>query len=637
MMKKKEASGFSNSSHFIKTLHMEDPDYSNPPLEVPPEARNRMLAHLRLLYGEEEAAGCLPELERILKVYYAHKPRELIDAEKEIDPKERFTEKDMVLITYGDLFRGGERSPLATLADLCDTYLRAINTLHILPFYPYSSDRGFSVIDFRAVDPRLGSWQDINFLEERYQLMFDGVINHVSSRSDWFRKFLNGNPDYEDFFIAFSSQEELTIEDRGKIFRPRTSDILTRFQTINGPRHVWTTFSADQIDLNYKNPKVLLSVIDLLLFYIRQGTDMIRLDAVSYIWAEPETTCVHLNQAHEIVKLFRTVLDVAAPHVALITEANLPHEQNVSYFGNGFDEARMAYNFALPPLVLYSFYKQDATVLTRWAKSLDIKSDTTAFFNILDTHDGIGLMGAKNILSEEEIDFLIGRARENGAFISYRREENGGRAPYEINTTWWSALDRDDGDEDMAFKAARFMASRCVPLVLQGVPGIYAHGALGTSNDPDIVETSRGKREINRQSVDSRAIAKALEDPDSKLSHIGPILRKMNVTRTAQRAFHPNGRQVLLTVSPGVFSILRISPEGDRHILALINVSDRMTDMKIGFSNLGIEESLWVDLLSGKQWAAQGRKLPITLRPYEVIWLKPYHQMDESELPSEAV
>jgi len=324
----------------IHTVHNLEPDYKRSLLKLPSAVHKQMFDRLSFLYGEALADAYMPELERILKVYYAHKPREMISKERNYSPKERFTEEDVILITYGDLLYGEEASPLATLAKFCDTYLEGtINTLHILPFFPYSSDRGFSVIDFETVDPNLGTWQDIEDLENRYQLMFDGVINHLSSRSRWFSEFLNGNTYYEGFFITFSSPDELTPEQRKMIFRPRTSDILTEFHTIKGPRYVWTTFSNDQVDLNYQNPDVLMRVIEILLMYVRHGADIIRLDAVTYLWTEPGTSCVHLDQSHEIIKLFRDILDLVAPGVALITETNVPHKENVSYFGNGHDGA----------------------------------------------------------------------------------------------------------------------------------------------------------------------------------------------------------------------------------------------------------------------------------------------------------
>jgi len=456
-------------------------------------------------------------------------------------------------------------------------------------------------------------------------LMFDGVINHVSSKSRWFQEFLNGNPYYKDFFITYDSPDELTPEQRSMIFRPRTSDILTPFYTINGTKYVWTTFSSDQIDLNYKNPDVLMRVLEILLMYVRRGARIIRLDAVTYIWAEPGTRCVHLAQTHEIVKLFRNVLDIVAPRVALITETNVPHEENISYFGNGRDEAQMVYNFALPPLVLYTFYAQDSTAISKWAAGLEKVSDTATFFNFLDSHDGVGLMGVKGILEPAQIDLIIEKAQEHGGLISYKAGKRRNKEPYEINITWFSALNREDED-DIAFQVRRFVASRVIGLVLRGVPGIYLHSLIGTQNDIESVLSTHSNRDINRTVIDDHAITEALADPLSKLSRINRELGRLITIRTRQPAFHPNGDQHVLMLSEKLFSLLRISPDGGQHILCLINITPDTCHVAIPLSQLNRTESQWYDLVSEMEWMAEEGKLSLTLQPYDIMWLEPLNE-----------
>ncbi len=615
------------------SVHNQEPDFTRPLLEISSKDRERMLDRLSFLYGEADAKAYMPELERILKVYYAHKPQEMIDLEKHFDPEERFTEEDAILITYGDLLRGESHSPLVSLANFIGKAPRLkkfINTLHILPFFPYSSDRGFSITDFRAVDPKMGSWMDIEEIGKRFQLMFDGVLNHASSKSRAFQEMLYGNPAYKDIAIAFNSPDELTPEQRNIIVRPRTSDLLTKFHSINGPAYVWTTFSQDQIDLNYKNPKVLMWIIDTLLLYVRRGADIIRLDAVTYLWREPGTPSVHMEQTHEIVKLFRDVLNVVAPGVALITETNVPHEDNVTYFGNGYDEAQMVYNFALPPLVLHTFYRENVDAISKWARDLEYVSKRTTFFNILDTHDGIGLLGVRNILPGEDIDFIVQRAKEHGAFISYRTVEGGRDEPYEINSTWFSALNKHNSNEDIAFQVKRFAASRSLSLVLKGVPGIYFHGLAGTDNDPEVIEVSGSKREINRKVIYEKDVWKAMEDPNSKLSHIRNQLVKIFEIRVQHYAFHPNGEQHILTISPDIFTVLRISPDENQHILTMTNVTSRVCSIEIPLSEINVNEIRWYDLVSEREWTSANKKLVITLEPYDVTWLTPFNELDET-------
>ena len=616
----------SNPPSLTGTVYLQEPDYERPIFQLSSQTLQRLGERLAFLYGADAARQFLPELERICQVHCAHKPASWAQMEKTVDPAERFTEKDIILITYGDLIRGDGNSPLAILADFCDRYLEGnINILHILPFFPYSSDRGFSVIDFTEVDPRLGTWEDIWKLEKHYRLMFDGVFNHVSSRSRWFQEFRNSNPYYRDFFIAFDSPDELSLEQRAAIFRPRTSDILSPYATIEGVKHVWTTFSQDQVDLNYRSPHVLMRVLEILLNYVRHGADIIRLDAVTYLWSELGTSCAHLAQTHEIVKLLRDVLDCVAPTVSLITETNVPHQENISYFGNGRDEAQMVYNFALPPLVLHAFYRQDASWLADWTTKLATNSPYVTFFNFLDSHDGIGLMGVKDILPPQEIDYILQKAQEHGGLVSYKAGGDGREEPYEINITWFSALNRppQESHEDDAFQVRRFVASRVVALIIPGVPGIYLHSLIGTRNDIEAVTASDSKRDINRMVIDEALIWAALEDPLSKISRIGRELGRLLTIRTQKRAFHPNGSHRVLQLDPRVLAVLRGSPEGDQHILALINVANQSFHLTITAQDLGLSHPYWYDLVSEMDWALDSEGLHLSLLPYDVLWLEP--------------
>ena len=598
------------------------PDYTGTPLTVSSGKYEEMLGRLKILYGEEKAQECMAELVRIMKVHYAHKPLEMVDEEKGFDTSNRFTEEDVILITYGDLIRKDGVTSLAALSEFCKIYLEGtINTLHLLPFFPYSSDRGFAVIDFRSVDPSLGSWQDIEDLSKEYKLMFDGVINHVSSQSRWFYEFLNDNPLYENFFISYDSPDELTLEQRRVIFRPRTSDILSEFRGIDKTRHIWTTFSRDQVDLNYKNPKVLTRVIDMLLFYVRHGASTIRLDAVTFLWREPGTRCASLDETHEVIKLFRSILDVVAPTVSLITETNVPHEENISYFGRSGDEAQMVYNFALPPLLLHTFYSGDATALSKWAGELKHVPGTT-YFNFLDSHDGIGLMGVKGILDEEEINCIVRRARKHGGYISYKTAQDGTETPYEINITWFSALNHDH-NEDLAFQVRRFVASRIISLVLKGVPGIYLHSLIGTRNDIEAVLETSSNRDINRAVIDGEAIHNALIDPFSKISRINRELGRLITIRTRKQAFHPYGGQKILNLSPEIFVLLRTSPDGKEKVLALTNVSTKVCRLEVPLADLDADDIHWYDIVSGVEWMSDEGMLYINMNPYDIIWLEP--------------
>ena len=605
--------------------HLPEPDYARPLLEVSPEQRERLLEKMAVLYGRAKAEEWCPEFERMMRIYHAHKTPEMLEDDTPFDPAERFTEKDVVLITYGDLLTSGERRPLGALRDFVRVFMRgAINTVHILPFFPYSSDRGFSVVDFEQVDPRLGKWEDIEELGLRVRLMFDGVFNHVSSKSRWFQGFLNGDPEFQEFFIAFSTRDAIDPDHLRLILRPRATDLLSRFDTIGGARFVWTTFSRDQVDLDYHNPRVLVAIVAVLLLYVRRGADVLRLDAVTYIWRELGTRCAHLDETHALVQLFRAVLDVVAPQVALITETNVPHEDNVSYFGNGTNEAQAVYNFALPPLVLHTFHTGDTTRLAGWARTLEHVSDTATYFNFLDSHDGIGLMGAQGILTPEEIEALVARCYHHGGLVSFRDTGDGTRSPYEMNITWYCALNRDDDGEPMSLKVDRFIAARSIALVLRGVPGIYLPSLFGAKNDTAAVLGGEEARAINRQTIDEEALFGLLGDRESWVHQVAVRFRRLIQRRIEAPAFHPNADQEILAPGRAVFAVLRRTRDGRQRVLALTNVTAQGRQVRLTSEDLGGRTVAWRDLISGQRVSVSpDDSLDVALRPYGVLWLTP--------------
>lgn len=606
-----------------KERHLPAPDYTRPLLDPTPEQTERLLAILTLLYGQEGARTCLPELVRLMRSYYAHKTPEMIAGERGFDPASRFDERDAILITYGDLVESPGKRPLEAISEVASELLGgAFNTIHLLPFFPYSSDRGFAVVDFQEVDPRLGDWEDIERLNERFRLMFDGVINHISSKSRWFQRFLNCRPGFENYFVTFSTGEEISPDHLQLIMRPRTTDLLTPFQTMYGIKWVWTTFGPDQVDLNFRNPEVMLRVVEVLLLYVRRGADILRLDAVTYIWRELGTRCAHLVQTHALVQLFRAVLDVVAPNVALISETNAPHEDNIGYFGDGTNEAQLVYNFALPPLTLHTFLSGDASRLSAWAAELVPPSSETAFFNFLDSHDGIGLLGARGILAEEEIDAMVRSVEERGGLVSYRSDGAGGQSPYELNVTWYSALNREDAGEDERLQVARFVASRSIALVLRGVPGVYLPSLFGSKNDVEAVKLGEGARAINRDTLDLPTLRRMLEDPDTWVAKVAERFLELIRARIATPAFHPNAGQTVLTGNPGVFALLRTAADGGR-VLAVINVTDRTQHFTCAGDLLGTSEPRWHDLLSAAEATVAEAGLSLALEPYAVHWLAP--------------
>jgi glucosylglycerate phosphorylase len=520
---------------------------------------------------------------------------------------------DALLITYGDTLLGEEEAPLAALRQFSVRHLKErLSGIHLLPFFPYSSDYGFAVKDYLAVRPDIGTWADVEALHADFQLMFDFVLNHVSAESAWFRGFLRGELPYRDFFITVDPETDLST-----VTRPRTTPLLTRFEAALGPRWVWTTFGPDQVDLNYRNPEVLLRMLEVMLTYVERGADLLRMDAVAYLWKEPGTSCVHLPQTHQVVKLFRDVLDEVAPKVQIVTETNVPQRDNVSYFGDGRDEAQMVYQFPLAPLVLDAFVRGDAARLTAWAGSLDPPSEQTAFFNFLASHDGIGVVPARGLLSEAEIAGLAARVLAHGGQVSDKANPDGSVSPYELNTTFFDALsDPNDKSEDWSTKLDRFICSQAIMLALAGVPGIYIHSLFGSPNDQAGFAKSGWKRDLNHQRLSLAEVESALSDEATHQAQVFRRYARLLELRRRQPGFHARSGQQVLEAGPGVFALARGPREG-QVLVTLHNVTDSHRvapgDWPVG------GPGKWRDVISGESF---DRGSEVRLAPYQVLWLQ---------------
>jgi len=519
-----------------------------------------------------------------------------------------FSQEDVFLITYGDTLNKKGELPLKTLYQFAVSQFKNVfSTIHILPFFPFSSDDGFSVVDFFTVNSELGDWKDIRRLVSEFQMMFDLVLNHVSAKSMWFQNYLEEKTYYKEFAIEVDPSVDLSM-----VTRPRSLPLLTRFKkTSDEVVHVWTTFGSDQIDLNYKSLHVLEKMMEALLFYVEQGATSIRLDAIAYLWKEIGTTCIHLKQTHQLVQLFRKILDVVAPDVLLITETNVPHHENMSYFGDGRNEAQMIYNFTLPPLLFYSFVQEDSTVLSEWAKCLRVNSPHNTFFNFTASHDGIGVRPLEGILPRSEIDSLIDIVTENGGSVSYKRNPDGSQSPYELNITYVDALLNAESKTDL-WHIPKFLASQAIQFVLPGVPASYIHSVLGSRNWEMGLRQTQRARTINREKLQVDEVLSQLKDPETFRSMIFYNYIKMIKTRKRQSAFHPNADFEILEIDPKAFIIARYAK--DQIIYAVTNISSK----RIVISLSGTGAPLWMkDLITRVNFCTDILKL----NPYQFLWL----------------
>ena len=524
-----------------------------------------------------------------------------------------WSEEDALIITYGNSLIDGSHKPLDLLHDFLLRYWKGyLNAVHILPFFTYTSDDGFAVSDFRAVNPQLGDWPDINRIDDDFKLMSDLVLNHVSSQGAWFNAYRQGQAPYDKFFFEASPEDDLSA-----VVRPRTTPLLQEVETSNGPRHVWCTFSHDQIDVDFRNPEVLLEFLRIIRLHLDNGVRLIRLDAVAFLWKVAGTPSIHLPQTHEVIKLMRLLCDNTSERVVLITETNVPKTENLSYFGKR-NEAHMIYNFPLPPLMLYAMMSGDASALVKWQKAMPPAPLGCAYLNFTASHDGIGMRPAEGLLSAEQQAQVIDTVREIGGLVSMRALPGGGEAPYEINTTFFDAMQRTfEGPDDYHFD--RFMCSQTLVMALEGIPAFYIHSLLATPNDRDGVEKRGMNRAINRHRWDYPELRALLEDPETMQARVMEAFHTRLALRKQQAAFHPNATQFTLNSGDTrVFTLWRQSLDRSQSIFALHNVSKDVIDLPSYHLNL-IEDETWVDILTGEHVSmADG---VIRLAPYQCRWI----------------
>ncbi len=575
--------------------------------------RDRLQGHLSLLYRPEQVEQTLDRLlwlmERFVEQVGDRASRDVL-----------FDERDVALITYADQISEPDLPPLQTLRSfLSDRVSGVISGVHLLPHYPATSDDGFAVADYHAVDPALGTWRDVSALADEFRIMLDAVINHVSARGTWTREWRRGAEPFEDFLIELPADA-----DTHHVTRPRTSPLLTPVETASGVKWVWSTFSADQFDLNYANPEVLLAVCEVLLGYVAKGASILRLDAIAFLWKRLGTSCIHLPQTHEIIRLWRTMFDAVAPGTLLLTETNVPHAENVSYFGHGDDEAHMVYQFPLAPLTLSAFHLADTSQLQEWLTTIQTPSDQTTFFNFLGSHDGIGVRPAEGLLTPSEIRHLCDLAQAHGGGVSYRSHADGSQSPYELNTIFFDALNPVDSPESPARLLDRHLAAQSILLSLAGMPAVYVHALLGSRNWYEGVRQTKRLRTINRQKFDRATLDAELDDPTSMRHQTFHSLVERISVRTREPAFHPAGAQRVVTSPRPFLAYERSAVDESSQVLCVHNVTGRPQTFEAGSGDGVTLRGGLTDLIDRDRTAtvdAHGR-VSFTLEPYGVAWMR---------------
>ena len=564
----------------------------------------RLQEHLTLIYKDSSTAEVA---ERLIKAMG------YVDGLSDpVQQRNKWDESDVMVITYGDSIRSQGEKPLHTLQIFFREHLKScINWVHILPFYPYTSDDGFAVSNYDAVNPQLGNWNDVRLIAEDFQLMVDMVINHCSASHPWFEAYRRNELPYSGYFSEASPYDDLSM-----VVRPRTSPLLQAVKREDGMKHVWCTFSHDQVDLNFANPDVLVEVAKMLRLYMDQGATIFRLDAIAFLWKEIGTSCMSLPQTHEIIRLLRTLAEYKHPDAIMITETNIPNRENLSYFGNA-NEAHLIYNFSFPPLMLHAMLTGNSRYLKQWMMSMPPAQSGTTYLNFIASHDGIGLRPAEGLLSDEEINQVADAMRAFGGLISSRTVNAVQSRPYELNIALYDAMKGTlNGEDECQFE--RFICAHAIMLALEGVPAFYLHSLVATCNDTEKVTETGSNRAINRHSWDADQLEAYLSDQGSHHSRVFEVLKKLIALRAKQPAFHPNATQFTLHLGEEVFAFWRQSIGREQSIFAINNITASELVIPLSSINLIVTDK-WQDLITGEIFDEHHGDL--LLKPYQTVWI----------------
>ena len=524
--------------------------------------------------------------------------------------KIHISEKTSLLITYGDsLVQNGADHTLKHFRKFFNKYLsNYFNAIHFLPFYPSSSDSGFAVKDHYKIDKKLGSWKDISSLSKKNLIMADIVINHASSRGLWFKNYLRNKSPGKDYFLTVDHKFNIN-----KVIRPRDHKLLKKIKLFNKISYLWRTFSSDQVDLNFKNPRVLMRYIKILINLLSHGANIFRLDAIAYLWKESGTKCVNLKQTHQIIKFIKFVGKNLKSDSILVTETNLPEKENLSYFGKG-DEANWIYNFSLPPLLVHALIFEDSSKLYSWSCKLPQAKKGTNYLNFIASHDGIGMRPAEGILNNNILNTFLKRIKRNGGEFSFRKIQNSKKKVYEANITIFNALEKTDKDPKAQYSFERYITAHAIMISFEGIPAIYLNSLFGTSNDLNKYIITNNKRDLNRYKWNKIRLEKNLKNKNSKQYKFYKEITKLLQIRKNQKAFHPNAIRKTIKSNKNLFIFKRISLDKKQTVTCIFNLTSKTQSLSLDKKSMNLK-----NLLNNRKLFSTNKKVQI--EPFQSLWL----------------
>ncbi len=448
----------------------------------------------------------------------------------------------IMLITYPDSMG----KDLNDLSFVLNKHFRdIIGGVHILPFYPSSGDRGFAPLTYQEVQKDFGSWEQVEEVAQGYSMMYDFMINHISRSSEYFKDFMENKDSsmYKDFFIRYKEfwqGGEPTDEQVYKIYKRKPKAPYFEVEFKDGTKEkVWCTFDEEQIDLDVTKEATKEFIRDTLVHLCEKGAAVIRIDAFAYATKKADTSCFFLEP--ETWELLEFLQDIVAPYdVIILPEIHEHYTIQLKLSDKGY----WVYDFALPMLVLHTLYSGNSKRLVDWLKICPRKQFTT-----LDTHDGIGVVDAADVMSLEEIEQTKEYLFSRGANVKrvYNTMEYNNLDIYQLNCTYFSAL----GDDDQ-----KYLLARAIQFFAPGIPQVYYVGLLAGKNDIELLEKTKIGRNINRHNYTLDEIEQEVQRP--LLKKLYELMRFRNSYPAFGGAMHIDeaaGSSVLrVTWKSGIYS-----------------------------------------------------------------------------------
>ena len=466
-----------------------------------------------------------------------------------------------MLITYADSLGNN----LNDLSEILDKYFEgAIRGVHVLPIFPSTGDRGFSPTRYDEMDPKFGTWKDFEELGEKYYLMLDFMINHISKHSEYYKDFQkNGeNSKYKDLFLdwnKFWPEGRPTKADIDQIYKRKDKAPYQEITFADGRKSkLWNTFGDEQIDLDVRTKATQEFIKNSVRTLAKHKASLIRLDAFAYAIKKLNTNDFFVEP--EIWKLLDQVKDdLKGTDAKILPEIHEHYTMPMKVAKHGY----YIYDFALPMVLLYSLYSGKSDRLASWLKKCPMKQFTT-----LDTHDGIGVVDAKDVLTDDELEYTTNELYKVGANVSrkYSSAEYHNLDIYQINTTYYSALGNDD---------KKYFLARLLQVFAPGIPQIYYVGLLAGKNDLKLLEETKEGRNINRHYYSKEEIVKEVKRP------VVQSLIKLLRFRNEEAAFDLYGSIDVETPSENVIVIRRSNKDQSRTAEAKVNLKDLSYNVKV--------------------------------------------------------